>query len=81
MSLVLEESEDISVELLSPILDSVKKDNEVMCFELLFVPLLSFLFLFFFKLEFFSLFNCLLNLITSFSGSSAHCSEVGGESS
>ncbi|KAG7020414.1 Sister chromatid cohesion protein PDS5-like A [Cucurbita argyrosperma subsp. argyrosperma] len=28
MSLVLEESEDISVELLSPILDSVKKDNE-----------------------------------------------------
>lgn len=29
MSLVLEESEDISVDLLSPILASVKKDNEV----------------------------------------------------
>lgn len=29
MTLVLEESEDISLELLSPMLDSVKKDNEV----------------------------------------------------
>lgn len=29
MTLVIEESEDISTELLSPILASVKKDNEV----------------------------------------------------
>lgn len=29
MALVIEESEDISMELLSPILASVKKDNEV----------------------------------------------------
>jgi hypothetical protein len=29
MTLVIEESEDISLELLTPILDSVKKDNEV----------------------------------------------------
>lgn len=29
MTLVLEESEDIALELLTPILDSVKKDNEV----------------------------------------------------
>lgn len=29
MILVLEESEDISPELLSPLLDSVKKDNKV----------------------------------------------------
>lgn len=29
MVLVIEESEDISLDLLSPILDSVKKDNEV----------------------------------------------------
>lgn len=40
MSLVLEESEDMAVGLLSPILESVKKDNEVTCFELfLFTPL------------------------------------------
>ena len=43
MSLVLEESEDMAVGLLSPILESVKKDNEVMCFGLFFVhsPLFS----------------------------------------
>lgn len=29
MNLVLEESEDISLDLLCPIIDSVKKDNEV----------------------------------------------------
>lgn len=29
MTLVLEESEEISFDLLSPLLDSVKKDNEV----------------------------------------------------
>lgn len=35
MTLVLEESEDISVELLSPLLASVKNDNEViLLFEL-----------------------------------------------
>lgn len=44
MSLVLEESEDIAVDLLSPILESVKKDNEVICFELLFFFPLSLFF-------------------------------------
>jgi len=29
MTLVVEESEDISLDLLSPLLDSIKKDNEV----------------------------------------------------
>lgn len=33
MTLVLEESEDISIELLSPILASVKRDNEVCYYE------------------------------------------------
>ena len=76
MSLVLEESEDISVELLSPILDSVKKDNEVICFELLFVPF-SFVFLKYYYFHILILFN----LIILFSGNSTHCSEVRGESS
>ena len=31
MTLVLEESEDIPTELLSPILASIKKDNQVNC--------------------------------------------------
>lgn len=31
MTLVIEESEDISFELLSPLLASVKNDNEVNC--------------------------------------------------
>lgn len=35
MTLVLEESEDISLELISPLLDSVKNDNEVSHFFLI----------------------------------------------
>lgn len=31
MTLVLEESEEVSLELLTPLLASVKKDNEVCC--------------------------------------------------
>lgn len=37
MILCLEESEDISLDLLSPILESVKKDNEVGVWNLSFI--------------------------------------------
>lgn len=48
MTLVLEESEDISVELLSPILASVKNDNKVdYCFELQLAKVFIFLILLF----------------------------------
>lgn len=36
MTLVIEESEDISLEMLSPILDTLRKDNEVKLFSIFF---------------------------------------------
>lgn len=70
MTLVLEESEDISFELMSPILASVKKDNQVLrdgsvCFILFILVEVSLV---------------ILNEVLVFAGSFAYRSEIGQES-
>ena len=76
MTLVIEESEEISIELLSPVLASVKKDNEVCVWQFLFHFVLHCGFAD--KLYFHCYYFYHFDYYIYDSGSFANCSEIGG---
>lgn len=65
MTMILQESEQISPDLLRPLLDSVGNENQVTCFALyLFLVFFSFSFFYLFSIWFHVLFLCnLVNLV------------------